>query len=391
MKRKKSLKICIIRHGFALDDPRIRKETFALVERGHSVDIICLHKSARPEFERYKGINIFRLPLSHKRKGILRYFFEYTSSFIMVSILISYLHVFKQYDWIQVNTMPDFLVFTTLIPKFFGAKIILDLHEAMPELFRSKFNFAATNLSSKILEFLERISIKYANNVLAVCNQTMQLHTCRGLSPSKAFIVHNVPDEFLFDYRKYSGIKKENEEFTLLSHGTVIERYGFQVLINAIPHLIECIPKIRLLILGEGEYLSTLRKMTKEKNLAKYVTFLGRIPLEQVPLAIHYSNVCVVPIVKDKYTELMAPNKLFEYVAMKKPVVTSKMKGICDYFDDSCVMFFESGNEKELAERILELYRNPDRAKEIVKNAWERYQNFRWNITKQVYLKAFDL
>jgi glycosyltransferase involved in cell wall biosynthesis len=389
MKGQKRLKICIIRHGLALEDPRIRKEALALVEMGHSVDIICLHKRARPAWQRYDGINVFRLPLTHKRQGFPRYFFEYALSFIMVSILLSYLHVCKQYDRIQVNTLPDFLVFVTLIPKLFGAKIILDMHEAMPELFTSNFGFGKTNLLTKIVESLERISTKYADYVLAVCNQTMQLHICRGLSPSKAMIVHNVPDECLFDYRKYNQTRKENGEFTLISHGSVLERYGFQVLIKAISYLKKDIPKIRLSILGDGEYLPSLRKLTEEKNLANYVSFRGRIPLEQVPLAIHAADVGVVPIVKDEFTELMAPNKLFEYVAMRKPVVATRTKGMLDYFDDSCVMFFESGNEKELAECILELYRNPDRAKDLVENAWSRYEKFRWNVTKQVYLKVF--
>lgn len=389
MKGQKRLKICIIRHGFALEDPRIRKEALALVERGHSVDIICLHKRARPALERYDGINVFRLPLSHKRQGLLRYFFEYASSFIMVGTLLSYLHVCKQYDRIQVNTLPDFLVFATLIPKLFGVKIILDMHEAMPELLRSKFGFRKSDLLTKILEFLERLSTKYADYVLAACSGFMQLHMRRGLSPFKVVVVHNVPDEYLFDYQKYVDVGREKGEFTIISHGSVLERYGFDVLIKAIPYLKNEIPKIRLSILGDGEYLPSLRKLTEEKNLGKYVTFRGRVPLEQVPSAIHAADVGVVPIIKDEFTELMAPNKLFEYVAMRKPVIATRMKGILDYLDDSCVMFFQSGNEKELADCILELYRNPHRAKQLVENAWARYEKVRWNITKQVYLKVF--
>jgi len=169
----------------------------------------------------------------------------------------------------------------------------------------------------------------------------------------------------------------------------VLERYGFQVLIKAIPYLKKDIPKIRVIVLGDGEYLQSLRKIIEENNLKNHVNLKGRIPLDEVPFAISAVDVGVVPIIKDEFTDLMSPNKLFEYVAMKRPVIAVKTKGIEEYFDDSCVMFFESGNEKELAKCILELYKNPNRAEELVENAWSRYEKIRWNVTKQVYLKAF--
>jgi len=202
-------------------------------------------------------------------------------------------------------------------------------------------------------------------------------------------VVHNVPDEYLFDYQKYVDSRRENGEFTVICHGSVLERYGFQVLIKAISYLKEDIPKIKVLIFGDGEYLLSLRKIIEERDLEDHVSFRGRVPLEEVPLAIRAADVGVVPIIKDEFTELMAPNKLFEYVAMKRPVVAVRTKGICDYFDDSCVMLFESGNERELAKCILELYKHPDRQKKLVENAWSRYEKVRWSASKQIYLKAF--
>jgi len=117
---------------------------------------------------------------------------------------------------------------------------------------------------------------------------------------------------------------------------------------------------------------------------------MGRIPLERVPLEISEADIGVVPIMKDEFTDIMAPNKLFEYVAMKKTVITARVKGIRDYFDDSCVMFFESGNYKDLARCIAELYQNPDKRKELAENAYRRYAKVRWGKTKKIYLKVIQ-
>lgn len=104
------MKVCIIRHAYFPDDPRDRKQAFALLEAGHTVDIICLKKVGQDVREIINGLNVFRIPLAHRRSGIVRYFIEYTLSFLMITAVILYLFIQKRYDCIQVSTMPDFLV-----------------------------------------------------------------------------------------------------------------------------------------------------------------------------------------------------------------------------------------------------------------------------------------
>ena len=65
----------------------------------------------------------------------MRYLFEYGMFFCQAAMKVSVLHCRRRYRFVQVNTMPDFLVFAATIPKLLGAKVVLDLHEPAPELF----------------------------------------------------------------------------------------------------------------------------------------------------------------------------------------------------------------------------------------------------------------
>lgn len=384
-------KVCIIRHNYYPKGPRVRKEVNALVDEGYEVDVLCLKDVGERSRDKVSRVNVYRLPLGRRRGSIMWYIVEYTSSLILFGIVVSFLYFKKRYAVIQVNTMPDFLVFATLIPRLCGAKVILDMHEAMPELLRSKFGLSKRHPLTKLVELSERLSVWYADYVLAVGELILKLYVARGLSRSKVVIIPNTPDDSLFDHEKYSRneARIRKKEFVLISHGAILERYGFHVLIKAVPYLKQSIPNVKVVILGEGEFLESLKELTKQCNVQRQVNFMGLVPLERVPLEISKADIGIVPILKDNFTDLMASNKLFEYVAMKKPVIASRIRGIQDYFDDSCLVFFESGAEQELARCIIGLYRRPEKVNELVENAWAKYEKIRWSATKQTYCEVF--
>ena len=384
-------KVCIIRHNYYPKGPRVRKEVKALVDEGYEVDVLCLKNNGEKSRDNIHRVNVYRIPLSRRRGSITCYILQYICSFIVFGIVVSFLHFRKKYSVIQVNTMPDFLVFATIVPRLFGAKVILDMHEAMPELFMSKFGLSERHLITRLILLSERLSVRYADYVLAVGKSIRRLYVARGLNESKTVVIPNTPDENLFDYEKYCRPqdKEGKKEFVIISHGAILERYGFQVLIKAVPYLKQSIPDVKVVIIGEGEFLETLKELAKIINVQKHVSFMGMVPLEKVPLEISKADIGIVPIVKDSFTDLMAPNKLFEYVAMKKPVIASRTGGIQDYFDDSCLVFFEPGTEQELAKCIIGLYRKPVKAKELVENAWAKYNKIKWSATKHIYCDVF--
>jgi glycosyltransferase involved in cell wall biosynthesis len=384
-------KVCIIRQGYFPHDVRVRKEALALIDKGYQVDVICLREQGEKREEVYRGVNIHRIPMQHRRGSVLNYLYEYLTFFFRASVEVSSLFFRNRYDFIQVNTLPDFLVFATLIPKVFGAKVILDLHEPSPELWGSIFGFDRRFLI-RIVKLAEQMSIRYADKAITVSDQMKDNYVNRGASASKISVILNVPNlEFNPDrYEEYYQ-NHNNEKFFLICHGLIVKRYGQQTLIKAVSLVKDKIPSIQLNILGKGEYESELKKLVSNIHLEDYVHFHGVIPFDDMIKMIAKSDIGVVPVERNPYSDLVHTNKMFELIAMKKPVIISKTRAVEEFFspDNSCLKFFESGDEKDLARSILELYQDPETREKMVKNAYAKFESVRWEKMREIYCNLF--
>lgn len=389
--RKDLKKICIIRHSYYPSDPRVCKEAEVLIEKGYSVDVICLRKANESSRDLVNRVNIYRLPVTHHRGSKLRYIAEYFSFFVFSFVTLNFLWLKNKYNVIQVNTMPDLLVFVTVLPKLFGVKVILDMHEAMPEVYIDKYGAGRDKPIVRVLEYIEKLAIRYANCVITVTEQMKQTFVGRGALASKIFVILNVPDDRIFDPTLYQGsYKRKRDKFILISHGTIVQKYGLDTAIKAIAILKEKIPSIQLKIVGEGEYLPELIKLVKHLGIERHVQFTGYIPLEKIPEIIMGADVGLVTLKNSLNWNLTHTNKMYEYLAIRKPIAISRMKAVEAYFDESSLMFFESENEKDLAKKILYLYRNPKKRRDLVRNADKFNQEYSWKKGKQKYYHLVD-
>ena len=293
----------------------------------------------------------------------------------------------QRYVCIQVNTMPDFLVFTTLIPRLFGSKILLDMHEPIPELWITKFGKSRFSLIIGLQMSIEQLAIKYADMVITVNDTIRKRFIDRGADPRKIGVIRNVPDERI----SINSPKQESkDEFTMIIHGSIEKYYGHKTIINALNLLHKKIKYLKLLVVGDGGYSQQLQRLIEKRGLSNYVHFTGYVSHNRINEYISHSDMGLVSFLPSPFSELCQPNKLFEYIALNKPVVCSRLKAIEEIFDDSSVMFFEPGNAKDLARCILKLYRNPDKAKQLVENASVIYEKMKWDKTKNVYLGIVD-
>ncbi len=382
-------RVCIVNHSEG--DVRVWKEAKALKGRGYEVDIIGLRGEFENNIEVTDGITIYRLPGIHKRKGLISYLYIYFSFFCLATVKLCSLYFKKKYDFIQINTLPDFLVFVAIIPKYFGAKVILDLHEPTPELFSILFG-KNRKLLLYIIKLIEQISIRYCDCAITVSEQMRNNYIKRGASADKIKVILNVPDLELDQYLDKKGNNDKDHDFSLVCHGAMLKRYGQDVAIKAIRIVKEKIPTIRLNIIGYGDYKSELEKLVSKFELNHNVCFCGFIPFSEMVQIILDSDVGIVPIEKNAYSDLIHTNKMFEYIALNKPVIISRTKAVEDFFgkNDACLKYFESGNEKDLAKCIIELYHNSEMRDEMVKNASKKFESIRWNITKSDYCGIYE-
>ena len=168
---------------------------------------------------------------------------------------------------------------------------------------------------------------------------------------------------------------------------TLVERYGVQTLVKAVPLLVKEIPNLIVDVLGEGEYRPYLEKIGLDLGVTKYLNFTGFVRYEDVPSYIARAHIGIAPMIAD----VGAPNKIFEYFAMGKPSVASAQPGLTRVFNNGCVLYFEAGNEKELAARILELYHSPEKRDCLGSRGQAIHEEYRWSVLKLKYLNTYNI
>ena len=128
--------------------------------------------------------------------------------------------------------MPNFLVFSAIIPNLLGAKIILDIHDLMPELFRVKFNLPSDHPLIKLLYFEERISARFADEIIATNSFHVERFKKNGFVNKRITQVINVADDKIFYAPERNSFT--NHELILAYPSTLSKRLGIDNLIEAV-------------------------------------------------------------------------------------------------------------------------------------------------------------
>jgi len=385
-------KICMVCQSYYLRDPRVRREAEALADAGFVVDVINLRDRGEKRTETVNGVNIYRLPIMRKRGGIIRYLFEYLFFFLFSSILLTCLFIRKRYKLVQIHTMPDFLVFCSLVPKIFKTKVILDVHEPMPELFMSKYGLKKDNFFIKILRFQERISLAFSHHIITIHEPLRRLFIKRNkISEKKVSVVLNIPDTKIFNIVDKKNMEARNKDFVLIYTGTIAERYGLDIAVRGVSSLKNKIPGLKLMIIGEGEHLNYVKELVLKLNLGEYIEFYDPVSIDKIPAFINRADLGISTHKKDSFWDLYFSTKIVEFLISGLPVVSSKTKTIQYYFSEDNLFYFTPEREKEFAEKVLLAYRKPSLAKKKVENARKNIsENMSWDREKIKYAELIE-
>lgn len=369
-------------------DPRPRRAAEAFVHAGMNVDVICLMDEGSPKRDTFKGIEIDRLAFKHNRGSKLDYMLRYSLFILIAFAKLAARSLTRRYHVVHIHNMPDVLVLAALVPKLFGAKVILDLHDPMPELMMTIFNLRRESLAVRLMARIEKWSIAFADVVLTTNSAFERLFVSRSCSASKIRIVMNSPDERIFKYSpaqiRNRQSDKVNAPFVIMYHGTLVERNGVDLAVEALVKLRQSVPAAELRIYGpRTPYLDQVMLTASEKGLEKAVHYLGPRPLEQLTEAIAECDVGIIPNKRSVFTEINMPTRIFEYLALGKPVVAPRAQGIQDYFSEDSLIFFDLGNADDLALKLSHLFSHPEEALEVVKRGQKVYRAHAWQYERR--------
>lgn len=383
------MKIGMLTYSFGDSDGRVRRVAEALAERGDDVDLFCLNKGVYGKYDCINSVNIYRIKkrvLNEKRKT--DYIFRLLSFFFLAFIFISKKSLIKKYDVIHVHNVPDFLVFTTIFSKLMGAKIVLDIHDIMPEFFMQKFNADRNNRLARILKWLEKISINYVDHVIIANDIWKNTLIDRSIPADKITVILNTPDERYFHRRHKS--KNNSDKYTLIYPGSLKKHFGVDVAIRAIDIIRRIVPSVRLTIIGDGPSKKWLEELVTELQLDEHVEFFGYVPMDKISEYISNADIGLVPKRPGIFSDNAMSTKLIEFAQLGVPAVVSRTPIEKFYFSENMVKFFEPGNHQDFAEAVLELYNNSEKKQSLVKNADSFNKKHNWPKYKNIYYNLID-
>jgi glycosyltransferase involved in cell wall biosynthesis len=392
-----TMKVGMIVHAYYLKDARVRRYAELLAAERHEVDVLCLREGDEPKSARHLGVNIYRIGQIRIRKGRISYVYEYFSAFIRFFFKINRLYVLqaRRYDLLHVHNMPDALVFCAILPKLFGTKIILDLHDLMPEVYCSKYALSGDHWLTKLLRAHERLSTSFASAIISANHAFAEILYERGIPYAKVTVVMNAPKPNFFlsaDARAKIRAWTEPSGFYAIYIGTLAPRYGVEVAVRAIAKLRKegCIPGLRFYIISkianEGAYADEIVREINRLGLSHAFTMMQPVPHDQMPEVIAGADVMMYTPIPDLHMDIALSLKIPEAIAVGCPIVASRLSVHERYFGEEALFMFAPGDVDECAARVLEVYSDPGKTAKKVCRAKERLEEISWDKQAAAYL-----
>jgi glycosyltransferase involved in cell wall biosynthesis len=296
----------------------------------------------------------------------------------------------NDYKIIIVHTLPEFLVFVASINKLFGAKLILDGRDITVDLVSSRWHGPCLIILKLFARLVEMCCVHFCDVVITASNGFRRSLIARCGNPEKIAVMINTADEKIFQYMGQKEFAPIEKNARLIYHGTVSNRFGVFVAVQAMQIICNSIPGSTLHVYGiyDSNYRRKIEKFISEAQIADNVYLNDVLPLEQIYSQIQTMDLGIVPYLSDHFMNIALSTKMFEYIASGLPVVASRLKSGEELFNDSCVHYFEPGSVQNLAERVLELCVDPELRAEKRESAYNVFKSkYTSEIQSRQYIK----
>lgn len=370
-------------------DSRIQRQARALAQRGDEVDLICVGE--REELRVGEGVIRVHPVASEKASGGARAYLRDYAKFLTRALWkLSVLDARRGFDLVEVHNMPDILTLAALRPRLRGVPVILNMHDTFPELFSTKYGRPAGDWLERALMREERLSAALATQLITVTDQARKRVEGRGVGVGRTAIVMNSPDERVFGPPREPVELPGHGPIRVLYHGGLAPRFGVESAIRAWERLRETAPRLELRVCGSGEDRDRLAALAARIDPGGIEISPKPVPFERIPAELQAAHIGVVPTLHDRFTELLLPVKLLEYVHMGLPVVASRLPGISEYFSEEDLNPYTAGDPIDLARAIEAVCADPAGARERAARATRRLAEIAWERQRERYLGLVD-
>jgi len=384
------MRIGVLAYTFYESDNRVMRYAETLSARGDRVDVFALRRKGQPQYEKIGNINLYRIQERElNEKSQLNYFVRLIKFLMRSSYFVTKMHLKDPYDLIHVHSVPDFEVFAAFLPKIMGARLILDIHDLVPEFYLNKFpNETLLNrVFYNLLLLAEKVSIRFADHVIISNHIWKERILERSVIPEKCTVILNYPDTTIF---RRVHKKKQNNNFVILYPGTINEHQGLDLAVKAFSKVAENIPNAYFYIYGDGPSRHAIERLVNELKLNDRVVLRKPISIKKIAKIMAQADLGIIPKRNDGFGGEAFSTKSLEFMSLGIPIVISRTKIDNYYFNDSVVRFFEPGNVDDLAKAILEMLENEEMRSQLAKRASQFVKRYLWESNKHIYLDLVD-
>lgn len=390
------LQNCNMRIAVFLDqsfppDSRVENEAYSLIKAGYEVHMFSLNfKGLTPLMEDVNGIKVYRVPTNE---------LLYKSSALAYDWPWFHRKIRKKVKEFIEKVKPEALhVHDMLIAKavmdvndaYYNMPLTLDLHENRPEIMQ--FYPHLQKAPGKWLISIDRWReaqndlIKRAKKVVMVTPEAIDVAVSEtGCDPDKFIALPNTiePELYLNYPIEKKIIKKYKKGFDIVYVGDTGLRRGLDTAMKALKLILAEVPQAQLVIVGKSTEDQYLHDIVDEEGLSANVLFEGWQDVSLFPSYIKGAEVCISPLKRNKHHDTTLANKLFQYMAGERPVLASDCPAQVSIIEEcQCGLIHKADDPADMAEKLLDLYKNPPRASALGENGKKAVlEKYNWQKT----------
>lgn len=382
------MNVCMLSYSFYESDNRVRRYAETLVKRGDSVDVISLRREGEGDYNELNGVKVHRIQKRvRSEKNRWDYLYKILRFFFLSGIQLTKKHMTQPYHLIHVHSVPDFEVFAALIPKIMRAKIILDIHDIVPELYASKFQASKSSLLFRALTFIEKAAIGFSDHVIISNHIWYKTLLSRSVKPEKCSTILNYPDPDKF----YKPIDKINrDKIILLYPGTLNYHQGLDIAVNAFAKICCKYENLEFHIYGDGPSRNNIIELIDEYGLKDRIFIYDMVSLDQISKIMAMADIGVVPKRNDSFGGEAFSTKILEFMSLNVPVVASRTKIDSYYFNDTLLKYFTPECVDDLADSMAILIEDENLRVTLANNASKFMEEYSWEKRKNEYIELVD-
>ena len=375
-------------------DRRVWQESQTLRDAGWDVHVICPQGTKRDTepYVELDGVKIHRYPLTAATGGPRGYVKEYGTALWHTMRLARGINKAGKVDVVHACNPPDLLYLVAKMLKRKGARFVFDQHDLCPELYLSRFADRGEDMLYNVVCRLEQATYRAADVVISTNESYREAAITRGnMDPDKVFVVRSAPIIDRFRQVDPEPELKKGKPHLLCYLGVMGPQDGVDYALRSLALLRDELGRDdwHAVFVGAGDTFDDMVALSKRLGLSDVVEFTGRIPDEDLVRYLSTADVCLSPDPHNPLNDVSTMNKVMEYMAMSRPMVSFELTEARVSAGEAAV-YAPANDELEFARLTAALLDDPEERARMGKLGKERVEGpLAWSNSQKALLAAY--